>query len=86
MFDISSTFDLSVKNCSSPKKFNSLAIISWQSNSIKEPNESCVKCALSFFDVLLEPSAKFEDIEIDALRNWLTKPNFSSEGNSFVIL
>jgi hypothetical protein len=37
------------------------------------------------FDFLDEPSAMFDGIETQALRNWLTKPNFLPSGNIVVV-
>jgi hypothetical protein len=36
------------------------------------------------YEVLALPSAKFETIDTAALRNCITKPNFSSAGNEEV--
>lgn len=61
-------------------------MMNWFKTSIAELKEIVVKCALSLFVFLDVPSAKLEEIDIDALRNWLVNPNFSSDGKRLVIL
>lgn len=66
-------------------KFNSLLNKSKVSSSDKEPNEICKKWINSFVPFLAAPSAIFTGTETEALLICEINPNFSSEGNLFVL-